>query len=115
MGRKSQEMNESDSRLNPEDALALFYSKDISLLSCRANEKRFSLNPRREVTYIVDRNINYTNICKSGCKFCAYFRKKGKQGAELLSHEAISLKIGQTIELAANRFYFREVYILISK
>lgn len=50
------------------------------------------------VTFIIDRNINYTNICKNECKFCAFFKKKNQVGAYLLSHEEILEKVRETVE-----------------
>ena len=49
------------------------------------------------MTFIIDRNINYTNVCKNECKFCAFFRKKNQSGAYLLSHEEILQKVRETV------------------
>ena len=46
----------------------------------RADELRRRLHPGGEVTFIVDRNINYTNVCLSGCRFCAFYRTPGERG-----------------------------------
>jgi len=50
------------------------------------------------VTFIVDRNINYTNVCKNECKFCAFFRRKEHKDAYLLSYEEILAKVRETAE-----------------
>ena len=50
------------------------------------------------VTFIVDRNINYTNVCKNECKFCAFFRRQGHKDAYLLSEEEILDKVRETVE-----------------
>lgn len=62
-----------------------------------ADAVRARLHPDGAVTYILDRNINYTNICVCGCSFCAFYRKKGDPDAYVLSGEEISAKIGETI------------------
>jgi cyclic dehypoxanthinyl futalosine synthase len=62
-----------------------------------ADAVRRRLHPDGVVTYIVDRNINYTNICSCGCSFCAFYRKKDEPGAYVLSEEELSAKIVDTI------------------
>jgi cyclic dehypoxanthinyl futalosine synthase len=62
-----------------------------------ADAVRRRLHPDGVVTYIVDRNINYTNVCACGCSFCAFYRKKGDPGAYVLSEEELSAKIEETI------------------
>ena len=47
------------------------------------------------VTFIVDRNINYTNVCQSACKFCAFYKDADEPGAYLLSYDAILKKVGE--------------------
>ena len=49
-------------------------------------------------TFIIDRNINYTNICKNECKFCAFWRRKNQTGAYVLSHEEILEKVRETVD-----------------
>ena len=61
-------------RLTPEDALQLFHSDDLLELGMAADFVRKKLHPDGYVTYIVDRNINYTNICNVECSFCAFYR-----------------------------------------
>jgi len=84
--------------LNREEALFLF-RLPLHLLGELARAVRFRLHPERIVTYVVDRNINYTNICISGCKFCAYFRAPNSKEGYLLSFEEIAKKIEETIAL----------------
>lgn len=50
------------------------------------------------VTFIIDRNINYTNICKNECKFCAFWRRKNHKDAYVLSHEEILEKVRETVD-----------------
>jgi cyclic dehypoxanthinyl futalosine synthase len=62
-----------------------------------ADAVRRRLHPDGVVTYIVDRNINYTNVCSCGCSFCAFYRKKDAPDAYVLSEEELSTKIVDTI------------------
>jgi cyclic dehypoxanthinyl futalosine synthase len=64
-------------RISDEDALTLLESKDLVAVGQVANEIRNRKAPAGEVTFIVDRNINYTNICVTDCNFCAFYRKPG--------------------------------------
>ncbi|OAQ20013.1 cyclic dehypoxanthinyl futalosine synthase [Thermosulfurimonas dismutans] len=88
----------SGERLHKEEALELF-SADFFLLGELAREVRRRLHPEPIVTYIVDRNINYTNICVSGCKFCAYYRSPEEAGGYVLSFEELARKIEETLAL----------------
>jgi len=65
-----------------------------------ADAVRRRLHPDGVVTYVVDRNINYTNVCSCGCSFCAFYRKKDAPDAYVLSEGELSAKIVDTI--AAN-------------
>jgi cyclic dehypoxanthinyl futalosine synthase len=69
-------------RLTDDDALFLLHQPDITTIGRLADAVRRRLHPpgpdgRVEVTYIVDRNINYTNVCVTLCKFCAFYRRPG--------------------------------------
>ncbi len=88
----------SGERIGREEALELF-RLDLFELGFLAREVRRRLHPEPIVTYIVDRNINYTNICVSGCKFCAYYRSPGDPGGYLLSFEELARKIEETLAL----------------
>ncbi len=85
-------------RINKEEALKLF-EFDLIELGYLARTVRFRLNPERVVTYVVDRNINYTNICISGCKFCAFYKPPGSPEGYVLSLEELGKKIEETIAL----------------
>lgn len=86
-------------RLSAEDGERLFESKDIISLGRAAQEIARTKHPDEVVTYIVDRNINYTNICISRCLFCAFYREKDSKDAYVLSKEELSKKIEETIKL----------------
>ncbi|MFN3921935.1 MAG: CofH family radical SAM protein, partial [Caldimicrobium sp.] len=91
-------MLENNLPLDRETSLQLF-KVPLPLLGKLARFMRYKLHPERIVTYVVDRNINYTNICISGCKFCAYFRAPNSPEAYVLSFEEIAKKIEETIAL----------------
>jgi cyclic dehypoxanthinyl futalosine synthase len=84
-------------RLNADEGHALFRHADLLTLGELANTVRKRLHPERLVTFIVDRNINYTNICVNKCKFCAFYREADSPEAYLLSKEVIFQKIEETI------------------
>ena len=84
-------------RLTKDAALKLFTNGDLLELGKQADairKKKFG----NRTTFIIDRNINYTNICKNECKFCAFFRRKNQRGAYLLSHEEILQKVQETVD-----------------
>ncbi|MEK7845334.1 MAG: cyclic dehypoxanthinyl futalosine synthase [Nitrospinota bacterium] len=86
-------------RLSAEDGERLFESHDIISLGRAAQEISKRKHPDGIVTYIVDRNINYTNICISRCLFCAFYREKDSPDAYILPKEELSRKIDETIRL----------------
>ena len=81
-----------------EDAAALLREAPLFDLGRAADAVRRRHHPDGVVTYIVDRNINYTNVCACGCSFCAFFREKGAPDAYVLSGEELSRKIGETLD-----------------
>ncbi|MHC5062686.1 MAG: cyclic dehypoxanthinyl futalosine synthase [Planctomycetota bacterium] len=83
------------SRLSPEEGLSLYQQLDLSSLGMLASQARFRLNPEPVVTYIVDRNINPTNVCVTDCGFCAFYRRPGDEEAYTLSREVIYQKIDE--------------------
>jgi len=85
--------------MTDEEALSLLRSRDLLELGRRADEMRRRKIPGDRVTFIVDRNINYSNVCVSGCAFCAFYCKPGSPEAYLLSREAIFTKIQETMDL----------------
>jgi len=85
-------------RLTADQGLILFKQADLLTLGELANAARKRLHPKRLVTFIVDRNINYTNVCVNKCKFCAFYREADSPDAYILSKDAIFNKIEETIE-----------------
>jgi cyclic dehypoxanthinyl futalosine synthase len=88
--------------LTHQQALDMFRSDDLVGIGMEADAARRRLHPEGVVTYIIDRNINYTNFCTEYCSFCAFYRPlKGKLAAEgyILDFDTIYEKIRETVEL----------------
>jgi cyclic dehypoxanthinyl futalosine synthase len=89
-------------RLNFQQALD-WYHTDLLLLGQAAHQTRLALHPEPMVTYVIDRNINYTNVCLSGCRFCAFYQAVDSNGSYVLTHEELGRKIRETIELGGTQ------------
>jgi len=88
--------------LTRQQALDMFRSDDLIGIGMEADAVRRHLHPEGVVSYIIDRNINYTNFCTEYCSFCAFYRPlKGKLAAEgyILDFDTIYEKIRETVEL----------------
>lgn len=80
------------------EALELLLHGDLLQLGQWADSIRRRLHPGNRVTFVVDRNVNYTNVCESRCSFCAFYRDADAPDAYLLDHEAIFAKIAELVE-----------------
>jgi cyclic dehypoxanthinyl futalosine synthase len=85
--------------MSEREALELLRSHDLLGVGARAHEVRERTVPGPLATFIIDRNINFTNVCTSGCRFCAFHRAPGSPEAYVLSHDAIHAKIQETLDL----------------
>jgi len=90
-------------RLSGEEALRLFQRADLLELGLLADAVRRRLHPEPVVTYVIDRNINYTDICISGCKFCAFYKAPDDPAGSLLSFDELGAKIDETLELGGTQ------------
>ncbi len=90
-------------RIAQENASLIYRQADLLTLGELANTVRQRLHPERLVTFIVDRNINYTNVCVNKCKFCAFYRTEDSPEAYILSKEEIFRKIEETIALGGTQ------------
>ncbi len=77
------------------EALGLFEEAALPELGAAAHAVRMRLHPEPVCTYIVDRNINYTNVCVAGCRFCAFSRRPGHPEAVVIEKEALGRKIDE--------------------
>ncbi len=81
------------------EAIDFFQSDDLIGIGMAADAVRRKLHPENVVSYIIDRNINYTNFCTEYCSFCAFYRPMGHAEGYILPHETIFSKIQETIDL----------------
>jgi cyclic dehypoxanthinyl futalosine synthase len=84
-------------RLSAEDALELWRHAPTSLIGQLADSVRQRKHPDGIVTYIIDRNVNYTNVCVARCNFCAFYRPVGSADGYVLGFEELFRKIDETI------------------
>jgi cyclic dehypoxanthinyl futalosine synthase len=90
-------------RLAHEDGLALLRNGNLLELGQLADERRRRLHPEGVVTYIIDRNINYTNVCTVRCGFCAFYRDRKAKDAYVLTRAELARKIEETIALGGHQ------------
>ena len=93
----------SGGRVDRDEALALYRHAPTALLGRLADDIRERKHPGRIVTYIIDRNVNYTNVCVARCNFCAFYRPVGSAEGYVLGFEEIFRKIDETIELGGGQ------------
>src|SRR6267142_1332860 len=86
-------------RITSDEAVLLFGQADLLDLADTAARIRQRLHPDNVISYIIDRNINYTNVCKEFCTFCAFYRVKGDPEAYTLPDHVIYKKIEETLAL----------------
>ena len=90
---------EEGGRLSGVEALELYASAPTDLLGRLADGVRRRKHPGNVVTYIIDRNVNYTNVCVARCRFCAFYRPVGSSEGYTLGFDEIFRKIDETIRL----------------
>src|SRR5687767_13200502 len=90
-------------RLDPDAARLLYMEAPTQVLGRLADARRAALHPDRLVTYIIDRNVNYTNICVARCNFCAFYRPVGSAAGYVLSFDEIFRKIDETIAVGGEQ------------
>ena len=90
-------------RLTPEAAKTLYLDAPTALLGRLADDVRRAKHPDSLVTYIIDRNVNYTNVCVARCKFCAFYRPVGSSEGYTLGFDEIHQKIEETISLGGGQ------------
>jgi cyclic dehypoxanthinyl futalosine synthase len=86
-------------RINRQQALELFRNSDLHDLGEKADLLRKELHPDDVVTFVVDRNINYTNVCINECRFCAFYKSAASPEAYILSDDDLFQKIEETLAL----------------
>lgn len=94
-------------RYNIKEALHFMQNTPLRTLGKMANEVKQQLHPENITTFIVDRNINYTNICWVDCKFCAFKRRINEEGTYILSFEEIDAKIDELLAIGGTQILFQ--------
>lgn len=94
---------EQGQRLDRDDADALYFEADLHTLARLAHAMRLRMHPEPIVTYVGDRNINYSNVCVCGCRFCAFFRAPGDPEGYVISRDELTAKIDELFELGGNQ------------
>ncbi len=102
MGRIVDKIREGE-RIDPAEGVYLLEEGDLLVLGRLADEVRSRKHPEGVVTFVIDRNINYTNICVSGCRFCAFYRPPGHPEGYVLSREEIFQKIEKTLAVGGTQ------------
>ncbi len=90
-------------RITDEEFYILSKCEDLHVLGYLANAIRKRKHPDKIVTYVIDRNINYTDICISGCKFCAFYKKTEDSNGKLLSIAELDQKLIETKKLGGTQ------------
>jgi cyclic dehypoxanthinyl futalosine synthase len=90
-------------RVTGEEGIALLRDGDLLDLGALADAVRWRKHPEPVVTYIIDRNINYTNVCTAQCAFCAFYRDLPSKEGYLLSKKELAEKIEETIALGGRQ------------
>ncbi|ABS28385.1 cyclic dehypoxanthinyl futalosine synthase [Anaeromyxobacter sp. Fw109-5] len=86
-------------RLDADEAELLDEKAPLLELGLAADARRRALHPDGAVTYIVSRNVNYTNVCTTACHFCAFYRPRGHKEAYVLDRDELTRKIDETVAL----------------
>jgi cyclic dehypoxanthinyl futalosine synthase len=94
-------------RLTNKEALELLENMSLLDLGRMASQKKLEIHPKRITTFVVDRNINYTNICWIGCKFCAFYVKEKDKNAYILTYDEIDRKIDELLEIGGTQILFQ--------
>lgn len=90
-------------RITKKEALTLLKSSDLLSLGQMADNIRKRLHPEGIVSFIIDRNINYTNVCINKCKFCAFYRDEKDPEAYVLNKKQLFNKIKETTALGGTQ------------
>ena len=90
-------------RIDRAEALELYRGAPTHLLGHLADSIRARKHPDRIVSYIIDRNVNYTNVCVARCNFCAFYRPVGSSDGYVLGFDEIFRKIDETIAVGGNQ------------
>ncbi len=94
-------------RLSVDEAVDLIENTELAELGRMAFKRKQELHPDGITSFIVDRNINYTNACWVDCKFCAFYRHANEKDAYILSFDEIGKKIEELIDIGGTQILFQ--------
>lgn len=94
-------------RMSIEEAVELIQNCDLKTLGSMALARKKELHPEKITTFVVDRNINYTNVCWVDCKFCAFYRHEKEDDGYILSLDEIDEKIDELIAIGGTQILFQ--------
>jgi len=94
-------------RMTNAEALKLIRNTDLAELGEMATARKKELHPDGITSFIVDRNINYTNVCWVDCKFCAFYRHAKDDDAYVLTYEEIGEKIQELLDIGGTQILFQ--------
>ena len=95
--------NSDEFRLSSDDAVELYKNAPLHELMQAAHHRRLSMNDSKIVTFLVDRNINYTNVCTINCQFCSFYRPPGHDETYTQTYEQISDRITELESIGGSR------------
>ena len=104
---KNIDSNIVNRRISNEEALDLIQNASLLELGELASSKKEQLHPKKTTTFIVDRNINYTNVCWVDCKFCAFYRHGRDEDSYVLKFDEIDKKIEELLEIGGTQILFQ--------
>jgi len=90
-------------RIGPDEALRIYREADLLDMGVAALARRRGIHGHGPVTFLIDRNINYTNVCISRCRFCAFYRDAESPEAFLLSHDEIEARVREAVDAGATQ------------
>ncbi len=90
-------------RLSIEEATLLYNTAPLHTLMQAAHRRRMAMHPGGQVTYLVDRNINYTNVCTINCQFCSFYRPPGHDETYTQTYEQISKRVSELEAIHGSR------------
>ncbi len=94
-------------RMSIDEAVDLIENGDLKTLGKMALARKKEMHPKGVTTFVVDRNINYTNICWVDCKFCAFYTHEKKEDAYILTFDEIDQKIDELLAIGGTQILFQ--------
>ena len=99
--------NSTNKRMSIDEAVELIEKADLKTLGKMAYARKQEMHPKGVTTFVVDRNINYTNICWVDCKFCEFYTHEKKEDAYILSFVEIDQKIEELLAMGGTQILFQ--------